>query len=334
MAERKEELEYLQRLGEMEYFSRDDLFRVMNQCGVVIGEHGCRARVERLLSTGKIVRIGRNAYCVAAPIEHGKQKRKKQAGRALGTEVRIAVEGYTKEKEAAEGSWDAGERQNIRESYERNAAGGTDNMTVSQKKGNRQSLMPYRYRYSGFSEEVAARIREHHPYVEFTILELQQLNEFLKHSAMHNIIFISAKSDLGDFLFHTLSDMYPGNVLLHPTIPQLCRYYADNLLVIEKQISEAPAGKTAPWHTRLEKLLVDIRTGKRLPQLLYETGWEEQDWVHVYEKAFERYGVDESCLFRYAKRRAAETKIREFIETETKIQLRLPKQGQKQLNES
>ncbi|MDO4324593.1 MAG: hypothetical protein Q4E24_00945 [bacterium] len=307
MADRKDELEYLRQLKEMQYFNREDLLRAMNQCGMVIGEHAFRARVERLISTGKIVRVGRNAYCVAERAEHEKPKRKKAAGRALGTRVRIAVEGYTAEEDISENIVE----ENLIAKYD--------------KKGSGYSFQQYQYTYSRFAEEVAARIKEHHPYVEFNVFELLQLNEFLTNPILCNIIFISAKSDLGDFLFHTLNAVYPGKVLLHPTPQMLYQYYSENLLVIEKRISEAPTGKTAHWHTRLEKLLVDVRTDRLLLPLLREMGWEEYQWVNLYEKAFGTYGVDESCLFRYAKRRAAESKIREFIEKETKIQLRLPK---------
>lgn len=324
MADRKNELEYLQQLKGMQYFNRDDLLQAMSRCGMVIGEHAFRARVERLISTGKIVRVGRNAYCVAEQTEHEKPKRKKAAGRALGTRVRIAVEGYTVEEDISENILEENliEKNMLEEGMEENAAGGR---AKYDKKGSGHSFRQYQYTYSRFAEEVAARIKEHHPYVEFNVFELLQLNEFLPNPILCNIIFISAKSDLGDFLFHTLNAMYPGKVLLHPTPQMLYQYYSENLLVIEKRISEAPTGKTAHWHTRLEKLLVDIRTDRLLLPLLHEMGWEEYQWVNLYEKAFETYGVDESCLFRYAKRRAAESKIREFIEKETKIQLRLPK---------
>lgn len=346
MADRKNELEYLRQLKGMQYFNRDDLLQAMNRCGMVIGEHAFRARVERLISTGKIVRVGRNAYCVAEQTEHKKMKRKKAAGRALGTRVRIAVEGYTVEEDISENILEENliEKSMPEEGMEENAAGeyGYSGKRAAEtaaggrakydKKGGRHSFRQYQYTYSRFAEEVAARIKEHHPYVEFNVFELLQLNEFLPNPILCNIIFISAKSDLGDFLFHTLNAMYPGKVLLHPTPQMLYQYYSENLLVIEKRISEAPTGKTAHWHTRLEKLLVDIRTDRLLLPLLHEMGWEEYQWVNLYEKAFETYGVDESCLFRYAKRRAAESKIREFIEKETKIQLRLPKKENNKKN--
>lgn len=42
----------------------------------------------------------------------------------------------------------------------------------------------------------------------------------------------------------------------------------------------------------------------------------------VYEEAFLKYVIDESSLFRYAKRRGADKKIKKFIQDETNVQLR------------
>ena len=77
-------------------------------------------------------------------------------------------------------------------------------------------------------------------------------------------------------------------------------------------------GKVEKWNTRLEKLLVDIMTNSILISSI-----SESELPNIYEEAFNKYVVDESCMFRYAKRRGAEKKIRDFIKNNTNVQLRM-----------
>ena len=61
--------------------------------------------------------------------------------------------------------------------------------------------------------------------------------------------------------------------------------------------------------------------------LLTESLWlesiGESELPTIYEDAFLRYIIDESCLFRYAARRNAEKRIRTFIAEQTTITLRI-----------
>ena len=90
------------------------------------------------------------------------------------------------------------------------------------------------------------------------------------------------------------------------------------MIVIQKMTTEAPKRKKDPWKARLEKLLVDLLTE---PLWLESIG--ESELPTIYEDAFARYVIDESCLFRYAARRNAEKKIRTFITEKTTITLRI-----------
>ena len=89
------------------------------------------------------------------------------------------------------------------------------------------------------------------------------------------------------------------------------------MIVIVKLTTEAPKGKKISWHTRLEKLLVDI-----VAEPLLSASISQAEYPHIYTDAFERYIVDENTLFRYARRRRASNKIRNLIREETDIVLR------------
>ena len=176
----------------------------------------------------------------------------------------------------------------------------------------------YEYAYSQLAEEVADIVKTTHPFLEFSITELIQVNEFVNHQIAHNILFLSVEDELKEFVFETLKEKYPGKVLLNPSVELFHQYWSENMIVIEKLITEAPKSKRDPWKARLEKLLVDLLTE---PLWLESIG--ESELPTIYEDAFARYVIDESCLFRYAARRNAGKKIRIFITEKTTITLRI-----------
>lgn len=177
--------------------------------------------------------------------------------------------------------------------------------------------MTYEYKYSELAEEVAQEIAQQYPYVNFSIFEFVQLNDFVNHLIAHNVIFLSVEADIMDFVFETLRDKYPGKVLINPTVEIYHQYWSDNMIVLGKLTTEAPKGQKASWHTRLEKMLVDI-----MAEPLLLASISRAEYPHIYEDAFDRYIVDENGLFRYATRRKVTKKIKELIRKETDIVLR------------
>ena len=177
--------------------------------------------------------------------------------------------------------------------------------------------LTYEYKYSELAEEVAQEIAQQYPYVNFSIFEFVQLNDFVNHLIAHNVIFLSVEAEIMDFVFETLRDKYPGKVLINPTIEIYHQYWSDNMIVLGKLTAEAPKGQKASWHTRLEKMLVDI-----MAEPLLLASISRAEYPHIYEDAFDRYIVDENGLFRYASRRKVTKKIKELIRKETDIVLR------------
>lgn len=175
----------------------------------------------------------------------------------------------------------------------------------------------YNYSYSELSHSAARLIGEKHPYLDFTLFELIQLNEFVNHQIAHNIVFVSVENDIVDFVFDTLKEAYPGKVLINPTEEIFHQYWSDDMIVIVKLVTESPFGRKEKWHTRLEKLLVDLFAE---PLLLASVS--EGEYTRIYEEAFASYIIDESCLFRYARRRSVESRIKKFIDENTTVQLR------------
>lgn len=114
---------------------------------------------------------------------------------------------------------------------------------------------PYNHEYSDLAVEVASLIQEQYPLVDFSIMELIQLNDFVNHQLAHNVLFLSVESDVIEFVFDMLKDQYFGKVFINPTPEMYHQYWSDNMIVINKLTTEAPKNTGIPWHTRLDKWL-------------------------------------------------------------------------------
>ena len=181
-------------------------------------------------------------------------------------------------------------------------------------------LRSYQCRYSDTAELVAQTITAQTHDLPFTIFEMVQLNEFVNHQIAHNTIFVSVEAELLDFVFGILGPPLLGQVLLAPTKKIYHTYRYDDTIIIGRLISEAPLGKPIFWHMRLEKLLVDCMADPLLRDSI-----SESEIPGLYQNAFNSYAVDESCLFRYAKRRGIGEELRTLIKNETNITLRTEK---------
>lgn len=178
----------------------------------------------------------------------------------------------------------------------------------------------YSYDYSELVKQIQKIISEKHPFLEYRIFELIQMNEFLNHQIAHNAVFVSVESDLGDFVFETLKERFPGKVLLNPSAKEYHLYWQDDFIIIGKLLTETPKGKAEIWHTCLEKMLVDLVADK-----VIKTIFSEAEYPGVLEQAFQKYIIDESQMFRYAKRRHVKENILEIIKNQTTIKLRTEK---------
>lgn len=167
----------------------------------------------------------------------------------------------------------------------------------------------YTHEYSELANELVKIMKKHYPLLDFCIFEKYQLNQFVNHLIAKNTIFMSVEAEAMDFVFMTLREYYPGKVLVNPTSDIFHRYWCENMIVITKLITEAPKGLSEKWHTRLEKLLVDVVSER----LLVETiGGSE--YPYIFGEAFMYFVIDEKCLFRYARRRGCEQKVRNLVE--------------------
>lgn len=181
--------------------------------------------------------------------------------------------------------------------------------------GNDIKKVDYFYGYSEQMESLVYKIKEEYPLVDFQVWEFVQLNEFLNHQIGKNVLFIEVEHYLEESVFYRLKE-YCSKILLCPKEDMFYNYFEENMVVIQRLLSEAPKPYSDMKGCSLEKLLVDLFSNKLTGQLV-----ERAEYPGIYEEAFRKYYIDEKKMFRYARRRNVEKEIRDFIKNETSIKL-------------
>ena len=82
----------------------------------------------------------------------------------------------------------------------------------------RNHIAHYHFDYSDSVVALSDIIKDNFPYLDYSIFELRQLNEFINHQLAHNTVFLSVESDVISFVFETLKEFFNGQVLISPTI--------------------------------------------------------------------------------------------------------------------
>jgi hypothetical protein len=166
---------------------------------------------------------------------------------------------------------------------------------------------------------VQALLNKTYPLMDYQVWETTQLNEFVNHQFAHNVAVIETEKQLTASVFETLRQTNKTNtVLLLPNADTLSRYQdqSNSTIVIQNLVTEAPRPIQSTKNCCLEKILVDLFTKKLSGQLV-----SKSEYPAIFEDAFNKYVIDQSTMLRYARRRNCESRILEFIQTETNIVL-------------
>lgn len=178
-------------------------------------------------------------------------------------------------------------------------------------------LVRYSWNYSDEVKALVAEIRATTNDLRFSVFEIRQLNEFVNHLFGQNTIFVSVADKAADFVFSNLQPTHVGKILLRPTADEFYRYQMDGTIVLLDLPTEAPGCSRSRWQCGIEKWLVDLFAEPLLKSLVSPSELPE-----ILNAALGRYAVNESALFRYAKRRTADAVIRDFIAKNTTVKLR------------
>lgn len=88
-------------------------------------------------------------------------------------------------------------------------------------------------------------------------------------------------------VFRMLYQYYP-KVLISPKEDSYHTYFAENMIVVQRLLSETPKAAQDPGSCCLEKLLVDLFGNKLI---------DRKEYSAIYEKAFQKYHINEKSCF-------------------------------------
>ena len=151
----------------------------------------------------------------------------------------------------------------------------------------------------------------------YQIWDSGQLEEFMPDCrTLPRIVITEVEKGQMEQAFDLLRRQLLRSVQFKPDRRYFKKYMEEGAVIVLPLPSESPRHRSEPHAVRLEKLLVDLLANKLLLELI-----DEESRTAVYRTAFDCYLVDESTLFRYARRRNKEAVVREFIRDHAGIQL-------------
>jgi len=159
---------------------------------------------------------------------------------------------------------------------------------------------------------IAKQIKKQFPFIEFCIWKNDVIGEFSLHQSFIKFIIVEIERDSMEAVYHFLKEENK-KVYLKPSKNIVENYLLElrNIVIIQNLISEAPLQKVNHVPTvTLEKILVDLVYDRNL--FYYYQGYELH---HIFQRAFEKYTINESKLLRYAGRRKKKVEVLEIIET-------------------
>lgn len=165
----------------------------------------------------------------------------------------------------------------------------------------------YKPRYSMKSKEIIEFMEKEYNDTVYSLFETSMLNEFLNHQIAQNTYFISVERELSEFVFRDIQRTLKDTILYKPRKDDLRKYWNPKSIIIIDRVSEAPSGINN-YDTPLEKMFVDLISDKSLMYMF--SGSEYDEMLQI---ANEKYYIDYSKLFRYARRRGKLVEIKNIM---------------------
>ncbi|MEZ4886869.1 MAG: DUF6577 family protein [Chitinophagales bacterium] len=145
-----------------------------------------------------------------------------------------------------------------------------------------------------------------------SICSTEWLNYFTKHQFIKFLYVIEVDKEALEPVFHQFRDEGYQNVFLNPN-KQLMQDYVlgqEKSIVIKPLVSRAPIQEVENiFIPTLEKLLVDLVADKHIYYI-----YQGRELDRIYEDATDRYALNFSTLWSYAKRRNKQKRVRFLLE--------------------
>jgi hypothetical protein len=159
--------------------------------------------------------------------------------------------------------------------------------------------------------KIFSKVRKQFPTLKSCIWSTQIVNEFMLHIPVRFIILLQVEKEALEPVYDFLKEQKCKHLFIQPKEKEIERYvYESDLpIVLQSLITKSPVIKTDTMTTvTLEKLLVDLLSDKKL-----FAAFQGSELIHIINTAYNRYSMDFTRLFHYAKRRKKEFELTEVL---------------------
>jgi hypothetical protein len=160
-------------------------------------------------------------------------------------------------------------------------------------------------------KKIYTKIDKQFPGARHCIWSTKIVNEFMHHIPGKFLTILQVEKDALEPIYEYLKEQNYKNVYIEPEQKEIERYIFEtgSAIILQTLISKAPTQRIKKISTTtLEKMLVDLYCDK----VLFNT-FQDQELIYIINNAYNRYSIDFTKLFAYAKRRRKDIEIKEFL---------------------
>ena len=153
--------------------------------------------------------------------------------------------------------------------------------------------------------------------MKYAIWSTKLVNEFLLHLTPRFITILQVEIDALEPVYEFLKDLNIGATYFQPDRKEIERYIfeSERSIILQSLISKSPTQKTEKIDTiTLEKMIVDLYCEKDL-----FISFQGSELVHIINTAYQRYAINFTTLFHYARRRGKEIDLKQFLKEKTDL---------------
>jgi len=166
-------------------------------------------------------------------------------------------------------------------------------------------------------KRIFTKVAKQFPGLRQCIWSTKAINEFMLHIPGRYITVLQVEKEALEPVYEFLKEQKYSNVYIQPEEKEIERYIyeSDTAIILQSLITKSPTQriKTITSIT-IEKMIVDLYSEKKL-----YNAFQGSELVHIINNAYNRYSIDFTKLFGYAKRRRKEVGLEEFLSTKTDI---------------
>jgi hypothetical protein len=155
-----------------------------------------------------------------------------------------------------------------------------------------------------------AKLSKQFPTLQSCIWSTQIISEFMLHIPAKFITILQVEKDALEPVYDFLKTQ-KQSIFIQPEEKEIERYiYESELAVIlQSLVTKSPVQKVNRVVTvTLEKLIIDLLSDKKLFAI-----FQGNELIHIINTAYNRYAIDFTKLFYYAKRRRKDVELKELL---------------------